>query len=90
MQEKKDLVTKNVQDIRQLPEILLKADRMTEIETELKRIKKKLQRTKVDLKHSKKMAKFTAIDPECNEELEEWLQRIASNEEQIQSLISEI
>ena len=42
LQEKKDLVTKSIHDIRQLPEILLKADRMTEIETELKKIKKKL------------------------------------------------
>ena len=63
---------------------------MTEIETELKRIRKKLQRTKIDLKHSKKMAKFTATDPKCNEESKEWLQRITSKEEQIQSLISEI
>ena len=46
---------------------------MTEIETNLKRLRKKLQRTKADLKHSKKMAKFTATDPECNEESEEWL-----------------
>ena len=63
---------------------------MTEIETDLKRLRKKLQRTKVDLKHNKKMAKFTATDPECNEESEEWLHRVTSNEEKIQSLISEI
>ena len=63
---------------------------MTEIETNLKRLRKKLQRTKVDLKHSKKMAKIIATDPECNEELEEWLQRVTSNKGKIQSLISEI
>ena len=80
----------NIQDIRQLSEVLLKVDRMIEIETDLKRLRKKLQRTKVDLKHSKKMAKFTATDPKCNEESEEWLQRVTTNEEKIQSLISKI
>ena len=90
LEEKRDLLTKSVQDIRQLPKVLLKADRMTEIETDLKRLRKKLQRTKVDLKHSKKMAKFTATDPECNEESKEWLQRVTTNKEKIQSLISKI
>ena len=62
-----------MQDIRQLPEVFLKANKSKEIEKNLKRLRKKLQRTKVDLKHSKKMAAFTASDPECIEESEEWL-----------------
>ena len=89
-EEKRDLLTKSVQDIRQLPKVLIKADRMKEIETYLKRLRKKLQRTKVDLKYSKKMAKFTTIDPECNEESEEWLQRVTTNKEKLQSLTTEI
>ena len=56
----------------------------------MKRLKKKLQRTKVDLKHSKKMVAFTTTDPKCNEESEEWLQRVTSNEEKLQSLTTEI
>ena len=63
---------------------------MKEIETGLKRLRKKLQRTKVDLKHSKKMAAFTTTEPECNEESEEWLQRVTTNEEKLQSLTTEI
>ena len=79
-----------MRDIRQLPEVLLKADKNKEIETDLKRLRKKLQRTKVDLKHSKKMAVFSATDPKCIEELEEWLQRVTRNKEKLQSLTIEI
>ena len=54
-----------MQDTRQQLEVLLKAERIKEIEKNLKKLKKKLQRTKVGLRHSKKMVTFTAIDPDC-------------------------
>ena len=79
-----------MQDIRQLPRVLLKADRSKEIERDLKRLRKKRQRTKVDLKHSKRMAAFSATNPDCIEESEEWLQRVSSNEERLQSLTTQI
>ena len=56
----------------------------------MKKLKKKLYRTKVDLKHSKKMATFTAIDLDCIEESKEWSQRITTNEGNIESLTSQI
>ena len=90
LEEKQDHLTKIMQDIRQLPEVLLKVNRSKEIETGLKRLRKKLQRTKVDLKHSKKMAAFTATHPECIEESDEWLQRVTNNKERLQSLTTEI
>ena len=68
LEEKRDCLTKSVQDIRQLLEVLLKVDRSKEIETYLKRLRKKRQRTKVDLKHSKKMAAFSATELDCIEE----------------------
>ena len=40
--------------------MLLKAEQSKEIERELKKLKKKLHMTKVDLKHSKKMVAFSA------------------------------
>ena len=79
-----------MQDIRQLPKVLLKAHKSKELETDLKRLRKKRQRTKVDLKHSKKMAAFSATDPDCIEESEEWLQRVASNKKRLQSLTTQI
>ena len=68
LEKRGDRFTKNVQDIRQLPEVLLKVDKSKEIETDLKRLRKKLHRTKVDLKHSKKMVAFSATEPNCIQE----------------------
>ena len=57
---------------------------------DLKKLRKKLHRTKVDLKHSKKMAAFSATDPNCSKESKEWRQRITKNEECLDSLITQI
>ena len=70
--------------------MVLKVERSKEIDMDLKRLRKKLHRTKVDLKHNKKMAAFSAIDLDCGEELEEWRQRITKNEERLDSLITQI
>ena len=70
--------------------MLLKAKRTKEIEKNLKKLKKKLQRTKVDLKHSKKMIAFTATDPDSFDECEEWSQRVTNNEENLHSLAKQV
>ena len=70
--------------------MLLKAERTKEIEKNLKKLKKMLQRTKVDLKPSKKMVTFTTIDPDCIDEFKEWSQRVTNNEEILQSLTTQI
>ena len=90
LEERRDRLTKKVQDIRQLPEVLLKANKSKEIETNLKRLRQKLHRTKVDLKHSKKMVAFSATNLDCIQESEEWLQRVSSNKERLQSLTTQI
>ena len=79
-----------MQEIRQLPEVVIKAERCKEINTDLKKLKKKLHWTKVDLKHNKKMVAFSAIDLDCNEESEEWRQRVTKNEEGLDPLIIQI
>ena len=79
-----------MQEIWQLLEVVIKAERCKEINTDLKKLRKKLHRMKVDLKYSKKMAAFSATDPDCNEELEEWKQRLTKNEECLDCLITQI
>ena len=63
--------------------MLLKAERTKEIE-------EKLQRMKVDLRHSKKIVIFTTTDPDCIDESKEWSQRVTNNEENLQSLTTQI
>ena len=70
--------------------MVLKAERSKEINMDLKKLRKKLYKMKVDLKHNKKMAAFSAIHPNCNEESEEWRQRVTKNEEFLDSLITQI
>ena len=89
-EEKRERMDRIVQETRQLPKVVMKAERCKEINTELKKLKKKLHRLKVDLKHSKKMAAFSATNPDCSEELEEWKQRVTKNEECLDSLIIQI
>ena len=72
-----------MQDTRQVPEVLLKAERTKEIEKNLKKLKKKMQRTKLDLIHSKKIVTFTATNPDCIDKSEEWSQRVTNNEENL-------
>ena len=79
-----------MQQTRQLPEVVLKAERSKEIDMDLKRLRKKLHRTKVELKHNKKMAAFSATDLDWSEEQEEWRQRLTQNEECLNSLITQI
>ena len=79
-----------LQDTRQQPKVLLKAERAKEIEKNLKKLKKKLQRTKVDLRHSRKMVTFTSTNPDCINEFEEWSQRVTNNEENLESLTIQI
>ena len=90
LEEKRKRLNKIVQDIRQQPNVLLKAERCKEIERDFKKLKKKLHRTKVDLKHSKKMAAFSATDPNCIDEAEEWSQRVTTIEENVESLNNQI
>ena len=73
-----------------MPEVVIKAERCKEINTDLKKVRKKLHRTKVDLKHSKKMVAFSATDLDCNEESEKWRQRVSKNKECLDSLIIQI
>ena len=68
LEEKRERLDIIVQEMRQLPEVVMKVERCKEINTELKKLKKKLHRLKVDMKHSKKMAAFSATDPNCSEE----------------------
>ena len=90
LEEKKERLNKTVQDTWQLPEVLLKIDRSKEIEMDLKKLKKKLHRTKVVyLKHSKKMVAFSASDPDCIEE-EKWSQRVTNNKDSLESLTTQI
>ena len=79
-----------MQETRQLPEVVIKAERCKEINRDLKKLRKKLHRLKADLKHNKKMIAFSVTDPDCNEELEEWRQRVTKNEECLDSLIIQI
>ena len=79
-----------MQDTWQQLEVLLKGERSKEIEKNLKKLKKKLQRTKVDLKHSRKMVTFTSTDPNCIDKSEEWSQRVTNNENNLQSLTTQI
>ena len=71
LEEKQERLDRIVQETWQLPEVVMKAERCKEINTELKKLRKKLHRLKVDLKHNKKMAAFSATDPDCSEESEE-------------------
>ena len=89
-EEKREQWSKILQDTRQQPEVLLKAKRAKEIETNLKKLKKKLQRTKVDLRHSRKMVTFTSTDLDCIDESEKWSQRVTNNEENLESLTTQI
>ena len=89
-EERCERLSKILQDTRQQPEVLLKVERAKEIETNLKKLKKKLQRTKVDLRHSRKMVTFTSTDPDCIDESEEWSKRVAVNEENLESLTTQI
>ena len=70
--------------------MVIKAERCKEINTKLKKLRKKLHRLKVDLKNNKKMVAFSAIDPDCSEESEEWRQQVTMNEECLDSLIIQI
>ena len=70
--------------------MLLKVERAKEIETNLKKLKQKLQRTKVDLRHSRKMVTFTSTDPNCIDVSEEWSKRVTVNEENLESLTTQI
>ena len=79
-----------MQETRQLLEVVIKTERCKEINTELKKLRKKLHRLKVDLKHSKKMAAFSATHPDCSKESGEWRQRVTKNEECLDSLIIQI
>ena len=90
LEEKRERLDRTVQETQQLPEVVIKAERCKEINTDLKKLRKKLHRTKVDLKHSKKMVAFSATDPDCSEESEEWKQRVTKNEECLDSLIIQI
>ena len=90
LDQKRERLEITVQETRQLPEVVMKADRCKEIYTELKKLKKKLHRLKVDLKHIKKMAAFSATNPDCSEESEEWRQRVTKNEECLDTLIIQI
>ena len=90
LEEKQERLDRTVQETGQLPEVDIKAERCKEINTDLKKLRKKLHQTKVDLKHSKKMAAFSATDVDCNEELEEWRQRVIKNEECLDFLIIQI
>ena len=57
---------------------------------ELKKLRKKLHQLKVDLKHSKKMAAFSATNLDCSEESKEWRQRVTKNEDCLDSLMIQI
>ena len=46
--------------------------------------------TKFDLKHSKKMITFTTTDPDSLIESREWAERVAKNEENLESLRTQI
>ena len=89
-EERRERLSKILQDTQQQPEVLLKVDRAKEIQTNLKKLKKKLQRTKVDLRHSRKMVTFTSTDPDCIDESEEWSKRVTVNEENLESLTTQI
>ena len=89
-EERRERLSKILQDTRQQPEVLLKVERAKEIETNLKKLKKKLQRTKVDLRHSRKMVTFTGTDPDCIDESEEWSKRVIVNEQNLESLTTQI
>ena len=67
LDEKRERLDRIVQEHRELLEVVMKAERCKEINTDLKKLKKKLHRLKVDLKHSKKMVAFSATDPDCSE-----------------------
>ena len=90
LEEKRERLDRIVQETRELPEVVMKAERCKEINMDLKKLKKKLHRLKVDLKHSKKMAAFSATDPDCSEESEEWRQRVTKNKECLDTLITQI
>ena len=90
LEEKREWLEIIVQETRKLPEVVMKAERCKEINSNLKKLKKKLHRLKVDLKHSKKMAAFSATDPDCSEESDEWRQRVIKNEECLDTLITQI
>ena len=90
MEEKRERLNKIVQDTQQLPDVLLKAERNKDIERDLKKLKKKLHKTNVDLKHNKEMAAFSATNPDCIEESEKWSQRVTTNKGNIKSLTSQI
>ena len=90
LEEKRERLEIIVQETRELPEVVMKAERCKEINSDLKKLKKKLHQLKVDLKHSKKMAAFSATDPDCSEESEEWKQRVSKNEESLDTLITQI
>ena len=83
LEEKREWLNKNLQDTQQLPKVLLKVERTKEIEKDLKKMKKKLQKTKVDLTHSKKMVAFTATDQDYFDESKEWSERITNNKENL-------
>ena len=44
----------------------------------------------MDLKHSRKMVTFTSTDPDCIDESEEWSKRVTVNEENLESLTTQI
>ena len=68
LEEKREQLDRTVQETQQLPEVIIKAERCKESSTELKKLRKKLDRLKVDLKHNKKMTASSATDPDCSEE----------------------
>ena len=74
LEEKRERLEIIVEETRELPEVVMKAERCKEINSDLKKLKKKLHRPKVDLKHNKKMVAFSATDSDCSEESDEWRQ----------------
>ena len=88
LEEKQEWLNRTVEKTRQLSEVVIKEERCKEINMDLKKLRKKLRRTKVDLKHNKKMVAFIAADRDCSEESKNWRQKVTKNEECMDSFIT--